>query len=164
MTVKVTVPHRLFLVDSNDQKISIKMDYHNSNKTSFFKDIGIAELSHEVKTSHSKLATSATQLAKAAIFPGSIIGLRYGISEHMYGVEMGSTVYALGRVAFDRQENQTVFTLVEGIYSNKKDLIDKARPDVLVYQIGIVVLGLVSGYCLVRAVNNMLPSKSKKRN
>jgi hypothetical protein len=163
MTAKVTVPERLFLVDCNDQKITIKMDYHGSNKQTFFKKIGISELAHEVKKTHSKQATSAVQMTKTAIFPGAIIGLRYGISEHMYGVEMGTTVYALGRVAFDRRENQAVFTLVEGIYSNNADLIEKARPQVLLYQIGIVVLGLVSGYCLVKAVNNLLPGKRDRR-
>ena len=161
-TAKVILAKGIQLSDFFDgvQKIDLSLletvRTHTSHK--------FAELEKLSDTEKRSISQTGPSLARLQQYPHLVMGITLGEIETLSSVAVGLPVVCIGDLIFDKKSGRLRFTAVEGIFRDKIDMVNHYKHNALVYQIGIVVLGLVSGYCLVRAVNNMLPTKSKKRN
>ena len=148
----------LELVDGKNEKVGVKVDMKE------LEGIGkeLEKISEEVRSSRSSEdGLEGNKLIGGVMFTGGLIGVGYGVGERLIGVEVGSEVLAVGRIVFDKKDNKLTFTFLEGLFKSKELMLESIKPDIFIYQISILVFGMMSGYCLLNSLTSLFAPRKK---
>ena len=154
----------LKLVDLNDESVGIKVDIDRMNEKTFASQIGLADLSQTVSSTSTHDRLSFPKMLSYLLFPSAVIGVDCCVSEKSVGVAFGNQVVAVATVVYNKRKQAMEFTSLEGLFSSIGDLIEKSEPSIFAYQVGIIILGLISGYCIFRLSDGLITRPSRRSN
>ena len=140
------------------------MPYTSENEVEFMKGIRMLNLAAPVSTKNTADPLQYPKMLTYFLFPSAVIGIDYTVSEKSIGIVIGKPVHSICSIFYNKRSNNIEFASIEGIFSSRDDLLNNAKPSLFVYQFGIIVLGLISGFCILKVVDKLTRKRNPRNN